>query len=572
MRKLLSVISVLALFGYGENSYSQKQSITIYQANKVLTVDRTMTESEAIAVNNHGRIISVDTFNNLKDRFYNAEINYKFRDKVIVPGLIDPHVHMTLGAMMYGLDFIPPWEMETPYGKIKGLSNKYDLIERITELEKNSQDGPLILYGYHDLVQGELSREDLDKISQTRPIFIWHYSGHDFYLNSAAIKKSNLSKKLANKYDGIGLNENGELNGRIYEDAALALFETLAPELMSLPHIKKGWEGYESLLSRSGVTSVAEMGYGIFGTQTEDFFTNSFYTKEDHYRLFQVPEHRAFDKEFGDNKIKKIIELSKDKHRSARVLKQVKLFTDAAFYSQTMKMSEPGYIGGQSRGKTGLLVTEPNELANTIKDYWDEGIDIHIHSNGDAAQDVTLDAFEKQKVGSKGQRFIIEHGGLFLPEQISKAAKLGAGLSVASHYVKYMGDDYKNAIGKKTQYITPLASAFKAGIHTTLHSDAPLAPPQPLVAASVHMTRRTRQGNISTPSERITPVQALKAITIEAAWSLGLDKEIGSIEAGKRADFTILDENPLTTKAEEWPNIKIHGTFVNGIFKKINIK
>ena len=135
-----------------------------------------------------------------------------------------------------------------------------------------------------------------------------------------------------------------------------------------------------------------------------------------------------------------------------------------------------------------------------------------------------------------------------------------------------MGDDYKNAIGKKTQYITPLASAFKAGIHTTLHSDAPLAPPQPLVAASVHMTRRTRQGNISTPSERITPVQALKAITIEAAWSLGLDKEIGSIEAGKRADFTILDENPLTTKAEEWPNIKIHGTFVNGIFKKINIK
>jgi len=491
MRKLLSVISVLALFGYG------------------LTVDRTMTESEAIAVNNHGRIISVDTFNNLKDRFYNAEINYKFRDKVIVPGLIDPHVHMTLGAMMYGLDFIPPWEMETPYGKIKGLSNKYDLLERITELEKNSQDGPLILYGYHDLVQGELSREDLDKISQTRPIFIWHYSGHDFYLNSAAIKKSNLSKKLANKYDGIGLNENGELNGRIYEDAALALFETLAPELMSLPHIKKGWEGYESLLSRSGVTSVAEMGYGIFGIQTEDFFTNSFYTKEDHYRLFQVPEHRAFDKEFGDNKIKKIIELSKDKHRSARVLKQVKLFTDAAFYSQTMKMSEPGYIGGQSRGKTGLLVTEPNELADTIKDYWDEGIDIHIHSNGDAAQDVTLDAFEKQK------------------EQISKAAKLGAGLSVASHYVKYMGDDYKNAIGKKTQYITPLASAFKAGIHTTLHSDAPLAPPQPLVAASVHMTRRTRQGNISTPSERITPVQALKAITIEAAWSLGLDKEIG---------------------------------------------
>ena len=147
------------------------------------------------------------------------------------------------------------------------------------------------------------------------------------------------------------------------------------------------------------------MGYGIFGIQTEDFFTNNFYTEEDHYRLFQVPEHRAFNKEFGKNKIKKIIKLSKEKGRSARVLKQVKLFTDAAFYSQTMKMLEPGYIGGQSSGKTGLLVTEPNELADTIKEYWDEGIDIHIHSNGDAAQNVTLDAFEKQAGGRKGSAF-----------------------------------------------------------------------------------------------------------------------------------------------------------------------
>ena len=120
MRKLLSFIIVLALFGYGENSYSQKESITIYQASKILTIDPTMAEYEAVAVNIHGRIISVDTFNNLKDRFYNAEINYEFKDKVIIPGLIDPHVHMTLGAMMYGLDFIPPWEMETPSGKVEG--------------------------------------------------------------------------------------------------------------------------------------------------------------------------------------------------------------------------------------------------------------------------------------------------------------------------------------------------------------------------------------------------------------------------------------------------------------------
>ena len=133
---------------------------------------------------------------------------------------------------------------------------------------------------------------------------------------------------------------------------------------------------------------------------------------------------------------------------------------------------------------------------------------------------------------------------------MGKASELGIGISAASHYVNYMGQDYRPVIAEKADYITPLASAFAAGLRVTVHSDAPLAPPMPLLAAGRHMTRATREGGISTPSEKLTAEQALRAVTIEAAWSLGLEDEIGSIEVGKRANFTILGVNPIRSKTK----------------------
>jgi len=296
----------------------------------------------------------------------------------------------------------------------------------------------------------------------------------------------------------------------------------------------------------------------------EDHFIKTHYTEDDNYNLYLVPEHRAFTAEFGEQATEKMLEMSTDKTRHPPVLNQVKLFTDAAFYSQTMKLDAPGYIGGQSKGTDGLWVTQPKDLASVMRPYWEAGMDIHIHSNGDAAQDATLTAFAQMNRPASQQRLIIEHGGLFRPDQIKQAANLGVGISAASHYVKYMGEDYEEAIGDKIAYITPLASAMKAGMRTTVHSDAPLAPPQPLRAASVHMTRETRQGGISNGREKLNRSQALKAITLEAAWSLGLDEEIGSIEIGKRADFAIFESNPMTTAPQDWPEIEVWGVMLGG--------
>lgn len=555
------IVSILALTTACAQQLSDE--VTIYPAKTILTMDQASPSAQAVAVKD-GIIVGMGSVESLSASYALTYIDERFEDLVIMPGLIDPHIHIALGAMMYGLDFVPPWNMATPNGVVKGISSKSDLLARISELESTASDGPLILYGYHNLVQGELTRKDLDKITTERPVLIWHYSGHDFYMNTPGLEMVGVTPELADQFHGIGLDDNGDLNGRVYEDALLSMFAKLAPFLLNPEHVAKGVNGFETILRRAGVTTVAEMGYGIFGLPLENLILDTHYTKDDPYRLYLVPEHRAFARAFGDDAIATIQEYINDETRTAPVLPQIKLFTDAAFYSQTMKMAAPGYIGGQSAGTDGLWVTPPDKIAALMKPYWDAGMDIHIHSNGDAAQNATLDGFAQLADGAPGQRIIIEHAGLVTPAQIEKAAGLGVGISAASHYVNYMGDDYRAAIGEKVQFITPLASAFKAGLHTTVHSDAPLAPPEPLRAASVHVTRATRNGTISTPTEQLTPQQALQAITIEAAWSLGLEKEIGSISIGKKADFTVLAQNPLTTPAEGWPEIGVWGVVLGG--------
>lgn len=547
---------------------------TIYLARNVITMDAAMPQAEAVYVN-ADKILMVGNAKDIKRKYPKAILDTSFEQSVLIPGLIDPHVHMILAAMIYSRPFVPPWDMQTPSGLVKGLPSKSALLERLKELDAELDAGdPLIAYGYHNLVQGDLNRYDLDSVSTSRPILIWHYSGHDFYLNSTALEWADIEPSLAQRFEGIALDQNHELTGRIYEDATHYLFKKLSFHILTPSNIGLGFSGFEKMLARAGVTSVAELGYGLFGKTLEDSYYFLEYTESDPYHLYLVPEHRAFKEKYGQDAAKKAHSLaSKQAYKgNPQVLSQVKFFTDAAFYSQTMRLEKPGYIAGQSKGTLGLWVTESKELSAAIEPYWKLGLDARIHSNGDAAQTATLDAMQsiRRSYPNPHQRFVIEHAGLLTPTHLNRLAELKGGISAASHYVYLMGDDYKESIGNRVQYMTPLASASRLSIPVTLHSDAPLAPPFPLQAAAVHMTRETRTGSISTPRESLSAHQALKSVTLDAAWAMGLEDSIGSIEVGKRANFTVLDKNPLTTDASEWPSINIWGVVLDGEKRPLN--
>lgn len=570
MRWLVLPLLCLGLLGCRENEpVEQTQSgAVIYAGAEILTMAGNDVRPEAVVVRD-GRIAGVGAFEVLVAANPDAIVDNTFAGKTLLPGLIDPHMHVLLGAMMYGQAFAPPWPMAMPGGAMAGYQGRDAFLARVAEIVADAPpDGsPIIVYGYHNLVQGNLDRRDLDRIVSDRPLLVWHYSGHDFYLNSAALTAIGATPETLESFHGVGYLADGSLNGRIYEDAAFLVVDKMSDALFGQEVLQRGIDKYFEIMRQSGITTAADLGYGIFGRALENQIISMVWAPErTGFNLYLVPEYRAMRREFGDDAPQAILELvSGERPAPAPVLPSVKFFTDAAYYSQTMRLSPPGYLAGQSEGTSGLWVTEPGALVPTLQPIVDAGLGIHIHSNGDAAQAATLAALANLRATGFTGKFVIEHGGLFSPEQVVLAGRLNAMVSVASHYVHYMSTIYAEPLGHtRADWITPVGSLSRAGSIIALHSDAPLAPPDPLRAGSVHMTRETREGGVYVASEALTPQQALEAVTINAAYILGLEQEIGTIEAGKRADFTILEANPLELAAQDWPEIGVWGVVLNG--------
>jgi predicted amidohydrolase YtcJ len=545
-----------------------QSDVTIYVAREVIPMTGEGVTAEAVAVED-GRVKAVGSLEALATGYPGASIDETFRDKTIVPGLIDPHMHVLLGGMLYAHPFAPPWPMATPEGMTAGYPSPEAFRARLAEIVAEApQDGsPVVVYGYHNLVQGDLDRHIMDAVAPDRPMIVWHYSGHDFYLNSAALDMIGATPALAESFHGIDLDADGALTGRIYEDAAMVVFARAKDVLFDPVSFGAGIARYFDIVRNAGVTTTADLGYGVFGLALEDqTIAASWSMADDGFRLYLIPEFRSMQREFGDGAPQAVLDMvSGSRAAAAPVLPRVKFFADAAYYSQTMRLSPPGYLAGQSKGSMGLWVIPEGEIANTMRPYTDAGLSVHIHSNGDAAQTATLEALATLRGEGFDGDFVIEHGGLFSPEQAARAGELSAMVSAASHYVFYMAEAYASPLGPaRASWITPLGSLSTAGAVVALHSDAPLAPPQPLRAAGAHITRATREGGTYETANALKPYDALEAITLDAARVLGLETEIGSLAPGKRADFTILDSNPLDLPGTDWSEIGIWGVVLDG--------
>lgn len=550
-----------------------RSEVTIYVAREVIPMTGEGVTAEAVAVEGD-RVMAVGSLGALQAGYPGARIDETFRNKTIVPGLIDPHMHVLLGGMLYAHPFAPPWPMATPEGMTAGYPSPEAFRARLADIVAEApQDGsPVVVYGFHNLVQGDLDRHILDAVAPDRPMIVWHYSGHDFYLNSAALDMIGATPALAETFHGVDLDANGALTGRIYEDAAMVVFARAKDVLFNPVSFGAGIGRYFDIVRNAGVTTTADLGYGVFGLALEDqTIAASWSMADDGFRLYLIPEFRSMQREFGDGAPQAVLDMvSGARPAAAPVLPRVKFFADAAYYSQTMRLSPPGYLAGQSKGSMGLWVIPDGEIANTMRPYTDAGLSAHIHSNGDAAQTATLEALATLRDEGFDGDFVIEHGGLFSPEQVTRAGELSAMVSAASHYVFYMAEAYASPLGPaRASWITPLGSLSAAGAVVALHSDAPLAPPQPLRAAGAHITRATREGGTYEAANALKPYDALEAITLDAARVLGLDTEIGSLTPGKRADFTILDSNPLDLPGTDWSEIGIWGVVLGGELRQL---
>jgi predicted amidohydrolase YtcJ len=253
----------------------------------------------------------------------------------------------------------------------------------------------------------------------------------------------------------------------------------------------------------------------------------------------------------------------------------IKIVGDGSNQGLTGAMSRPyDYPAGTSN--TGTLNFTEQELYNIAKPRFDEGWQISIHSNGDKSIEQTLNVYQKlvTKPADTKARLRIEHFTVPTEAQIQKAAKLGVVPGFTIGHTDYWGEAFHNHLlgAERADRIDPSASLIKNGMRFAYHSDSPVSPIHPLKYASEGASRlwQASPQKVLNTNQKISINNALKAITIDAAYQLKMDDKVGSIEVGKYADFAIVDKNPMKTDAYKIRDIQVNETWVNGqqVFKK----
>jgi predicted amidohydrolase YtcJ len=243
--------------------------------------------------------------------------------------------------------------------------------------------------------------------------------------------------------------------------------------------------------------------------------------------------------------------------------KQVKLFADGAIYSQLMQVRDP-YLDGHE----GEWMMDEDVFQRAFRIYWDAGYQIHIHVNGDAGLERVLGTLESnlRRNPRYDHRTVLVHFAVSGADQVARIRALGAIVSGNPYYVAALADQYsKVGLGpERADEMVRLGDLDRAGVRWSLHSDMPMAPADPLFLMWCAVNRITTSGRVAGPDQRVTAEEALRGVTIEAAYSLKMEEEIGTISPGKRANLTILDANPLTVDVADIAKIKVRGTVMEG--------
>jgi predicted amidohydrolase YtcJ len=320
-----------------------------------------------------------------------------------------------------------------------------------------------------------------------------------------------------------------------------------------------------TLMLRHGVTTTADMATGIFaGFDVEAGLIRSAFEASDcAARIDLVPMANELDKVTDiDAWYKTARDRLEGNH--LRVPRRVKLLADGAYFGQNMRMNPPGYTDGH----LGKWITEPADFARQVRRYWEAGLSLHIHVNGDEGLDVVLNTLEPVITGlrSARQTVTLEHLGYSTEAQNRRISRLGLFVSGQPNYVRVLGDAYAaHGLGPdRAATMDRFGSLERLGVPLGLHSDFNMAPIDPFYLAWIAANRITLDGNTLAPQERLSVGKALRAITIEAAQVIGRDHEIGSIAAGKRADFAVLDRDPRKIGAAMLRQTKVEATVYEG--------
>jgi predicted amidohydrolase YtcJ len=539
--------------------------ITIFKARKVITMSPARPEAAAVAVRD-GRILGTGTPDELEGWGAHT-VDDGFRDLVLMPGLIEAHCHIGEGTH-WRFPYIGYFDRYGPDGKLwKGCRHFDDLLAALKKMDADMSDPdePLTVWGFDPIYfEGErLNASHLDRVCPRRPVFVFHASDHLATVNTALMKKMAITKD--SHTEGVARGSDRELTGELREPPALRLAGDIYYRIADGSDADENWQTYGLQAKNAGCTTIAEMAYGSPADAAAVARLKRI-VEDPQYpvRVAQLFLPLLEGPDDPDEAAGWCVELGKYSTQKLR-LGIVKLFLDGSIQGFTARLRPPGYFNGRPNG---LWLMDPETFPQTLLAYHKAGLTVHCHCNGDEAVDVFLDALEQAQAAAPraDHRHTIHHCQLTTRDQYRRMASLGACANIFANHIYYWGDQhYGITVGPdRAQRMDACATAGQLGVPFVLHSDAPITPINQLHSAWCAVNRLTATGRVLGEHERIPVYDALQAVTLDAAYTLKMDKDVGSIEPGKLADFTVLEDDPLTVDPLKLKDIKIRGTVLGG--------
>ncbi len=544
-----------------------EQSLLLITGGEIITMEPNLPTAEAV-ISHHDKIVFVGSLEQAKQQYPTATL-FDLQGDVMMPGFIEQHMHPFLGALTLQMAVIAPEPWELPDKTWPAAKDGDDYMLKLIAAEKNLTDPNEILWswGFNHYFHGKLSRQKLDSISQTRPIAVWHRSCHEFYFNSAAIKSFGFNQADIDA-EGPGVAAQSNLDtGHFYEAGALVyLLPRIFSEMAKPKRMQAGLLQMRKMLHKNGITAYMEPG-AFVAPGTEKLYLDILGAEQTPFYSFFVPETQSPLLKYGaEGMLAGMDEVKSIFPSTGKVRfldKQIKILADGAIISQLMKMKE-GYLDGHQ----GEWIQPPAEFETISKVFWKAGYQIHVHVNGDQGLDEVLSMFERRmaEYPREDHRGVIVHFANSTPEQIKRIKALNLLVSANPYYVTGFSEKFAEiGLGKERAYSMVRAAPLEAqGTSISLHSDLPMAPADPLYLAWSAITRQSLSFSIIQPELALSVDAALRAITINAAYSWRMEDEIGSIRVGKIANFTVIEKNPYTIDSMKIKDIGVKATFFEG--------
>jgi predicted amidohydrolase YtcJ len=509
---------------------------------------------EAVGVD-RGRIAAVGALDEVLAKKRPSTEVIDLRGKALLPGLIDPHTHPDLCAQVYGFVDVSGFTHSSVTGVEAALRKAI----------RNAPPGQWIFaFGLDPMLTpdvGVWDRARLDAIAPAHPLAVMIQSMHSVFVNSLALSLAGIGDDTPDPAGGgrFQRDANGRLTGKLEETPAIEYVFRFTPR--SFEATQNGLREQYRRYARAGLTTLGVAGTFAPAQLLEQLAGDpSQPVRLVTYLRQQNSADRPAD---GPD--------SRDRYR----VRGLKLWYDGSPYTGTMLVDE-AYLDsplcrdtlGIPPGSRGHSNFAGEDLRDLLLGLHREGWQVMTHAQGDRATREILDLYEGVLTSHHrpDHRWRIEHCALIGGDSLARAARLGVAVSFHLNHVYYYGPELRESIlgPERAEALMPVGTAVRLGHRVSLHADSPMYPPEPLRLVRTAVTRLTRNGDQIAPREAITLDQALRAVTIDAAWQLFAEDEVGSIETGKRADFTVLEQNPFEVAPADVDRIAVAGTWLDG--------